>query len=278
MKYNTRNTQHQIIRELGVLPTIDLAFEIQRRVQLLANYLEDSGSRAYVLGISGGVDSTTTGKLCQMAVNQLNEHAVTPDFYKFIAVRLPYGVQADEAEAQQALAFIQPTGSMVVNIKAPTDEMMRQLLENGIAKQDPVQFDFIKGNVKARQRMIAQYAIAGAVKGLVVGTDHAAEALMGFFTKHGDGACDITPLSGLNKGQVRQIAIELGAPVALSMKIPTADLEDLKPGKPDEDAFGVTYAEIDAFLVGDLIPEEAADKIITQFYITAHKRKLPATN
>lgn len=81
--------------------------------------------------------------------------------------------------------------------------------------------------------MVAQYAMANARNGLVIGTDHAAEAVMGFFTKFGDGACDLAPLSGLVKGQVRALASRLGAPESLVNKVPTADLEELQPGKPD---------------------------------------------
>ena len=65
------------------------------------------------------------------------------------------------------------------------------------------QIDFARGNVKARMRMIAQYEIAGLTGGLVLGTDHSAENITGFYTKHGDGACDLAPLFGLNKRQVR---------------------------------------------------------------------------
>src|SRR3546814_2285665 len=75
-------------------------------------------------------------------------------------------------------------------------------------------------------RMVAQYTIANARQGLVIGTDHAAEAVMGFFTKFGDGACDLAPLSGLVKNQVRAIARDFGAPESLVEKVPTADLED----------------------------------------------------
>jgi len=87
----------------------------------------------------------------------------------------------------------------------------------------------------------------------VIGTDHAAEALMGFYTKFGDGACDLTPLHGLNKRRVRAVAEWLGAPNELVHKVPTADLESLSPGKADEDAFGITYAEIGAGLLRALI-------------------------
>ena len=94
--------------------------------------------------------------------------------------------------------------------------------------------DFVLGNTKARMRMVAQYTIAGAHQGLVIGTDHAAEAVMGFFTKFGDGACDLAPLSGLVKHQVRAIARHFGAPESLVEKVPTADLEDLDPEVPPQ--------------------------------------------
>lgn len=123
--------------------------------------------------------------------------------------------------------------------------------------------------------MVAQYTIANARQGLVVGTDHAAEAVMGFFTKFGDGACDLTPLTGLVKNQVRTLAAALGAPEQLVHKVPTADLEELHPGKPDEMAHGVSYKDIDAFLLGQPVPEEVAQIIVATYDKTAHKRALP---
>ena len=139
----------------------------------------------------------------------------------------------------------------------------------------PEQRDFVLGNTKARMRMVAQYTIANARQGLVIGTDHAAEAVMGFFTKFGDGACDLTPLAGLVKDQVRQIAAALGAPEQLVHKVPTADLEELSPGKPDEAAHGVSYRNIDDFLQGKPVPDEAAQIIVDTYDKTAHKRQLP---
>lgn len=133
------------------------------------------------------------------------------------------------------------------------------------------------GNVKARTRMVAQYALANATGGLVIGTDHAAEAVMGFFTKFGDGACDLAPLSGLVKGQVRAIAAHLGAPAELVHKTPTADLEDLAPGRPDEAAYGVTYDQIDAFLHGQPVDAHAFQRIVTAYEASGHKRAHPLT-
>jgi NAD+ synthase len=131
------------------------------------------------------------------------------------------------------------------------------------------------GNIKARQRMVVQYAVAGARSGLVIGTDQAAEALMGFFTKYGDGACDVAPLTGLNKSQVRLLGQQLGAPASLVDKAPTADLESLAPQKLDEEALGVTYEEIDAFLENRGVSERAFDTIVKTNRLTEHKRQLP---
>ena len=200
-----------------------------------------------MLGISGGVDSLTAGLLAQKAVQQLREQ--TGDkAYRFIAVRLPYGVQQDEADATAAVDFINPDERQTVNIGPAVKALAAEV--SAFEGKKPETVDFVLGNTKARMRMVAQYTIAGATGGLVIGTDHAAEAVMGFFTKFGDGSCDLAPLSGLVKHQVRAIARHLGAPEFLVEKVPTADLEDLAPGKPDEVSHGVTYAEIDAFLHG----------------------------
>ena len=111
----------QLIRqEMQVLPAIDAQFEITRRVSFIKNKLQQSGCKSLILGISGGVDSTTCGRLAQLAVDQLNAENNATD-YQFIAVRLPYGEQKDEDEAQVALSFIQPTHSISVNIKAGVD-------------------------------------------------------------------------------------------------------------------------------------------------------------
>ncbi|WP_278399895.1 ammonia-dependent NAD(+) synthetase [Stutzerimonas kunmingensis] len=246
--------------------------EIDRRVSFIQTCLRESGLKTLVLGISGGVDSTTAGLLAQRAVAGMRE-AGEGDDYRFIAVRLPYQVQHDEHEAQLAVDAIKPDECHTVNIG--TAVLGLAAATQALDPLSPAQRDFVLGNTKARMRMVAQYTIANARQGLVIGTDHAAEAVMGFFTKFGDGACDLTPLAGLVKGQVRQIAAALGAPDQLVHKVPTADLEELSPGKPDEAAHGVSYRNIDDFLQGKPVPDEAARIIIDTYDKTAHKRQLP---
>ena len=265
----------QIIEEMRVLPHIDVDFEIQRRVAFIKKQLVNSGLKNLVLGISGGIDSTTCGRLAQLAVNGLNEEMGGND-YQFIAVRLPFGVQADEEDAQAAVDFIQPSHKLSLNIKLGAEGIHEQTLlalqQSQLHNAPQAAIDFSKGNVKARTRMVGQYHIAGIVGGLVLGTDHSAENITGFFTKWGDGACDLAPLFGLSKRQVKQLAQHLGAPEHLIKKAPTADLECLSPQKTDEDALGMSYQQLDDFLEGKTVEPAILEKIISIYTKTQHKR------
>lgn len=273
--------QNSIVAEMKVLPEIDVDFEIRRRVDFIKTMIQGSGLHHLVLGISGGIDSSTCGRLAQLAVNELNGDGAQDGAYKFVAVRLPYAVQADEEDAQAALAFIEPSLSVCVDVKNGTDAIhestLKALQEENIPEQSESVRDFAKGNVKARMRMVAQYEIAGLLGGLVIGTDHSAENVTGFYTKHGDGACDLAPLFGLNKRQVRMLAAKMGAPEKLITKAPTADLESLDPAKPDEDALGLSYDQIDDFLEGKAIDPEARERLIGIYLRTEHKRQAIAT-
>jgi NAD+ synthase len=265
-------TRRHIARELGVDSDFDAGREIERRVAYLADALTGTGTAVLVLAISGGVDSATAGRLCQLAVERARGAGTEA---VFVGMRLPYGVQRDEHDAQAALAFVRPDRTLTVDIRPASDASLRTLLAGGLTLPDANQEDFVLGNIKARQRMVAQYAVAGALGGLVVGTDHAAEAVTGFFTKHGDGAADLVPLTGLTKRRVRAIATVLGAPAGLVGKTPTADLETLDPGKPDESVFGCTYDDIDDFLEGRPVPPAVEEVIQRHYANTAHKRQLP---
>lgn len=268
--------QRQIAEDLKVQPPFKnqdaLEAEVARRITFIQCCLVNSGLKTLVLGISGGVDSLTAGLMAQKAVKQLREQS-GDQAYRFIAVRLPYGVQQDEADATACVNFINPDERQTVNIGPAVKALSAEV--TAFEGKSPATVDFVLGNTKARMRMVAQYTIAGATGGLVIGTDHASEAVMGFFTKFGDGSCDLAPLSGLVKNQVRSIARFFKAPEYLVEKVPTADLEDLAPGKPDEASHGVTYAEIDAFLHGEPVSEEAFNIICKTYEKTQHKREMP---
>jgi len=267
--------KQKILQEMRVLATINVETEIQNRIDFIKTKLQQADCHTLILGISGGVDSSTAGRLCQLAIEQLNQEKQS-DNYQFIAVRLPYAVQKDENEAQLALHFIQPLHCVTVNLQAGVDGIhestLSALQSSQIDLPEKANVDFVKGNVKARMRMIAQYEIAGLTGGLVVGTDHSAENITGFYTKHGDGACDLAPLFGLNKRQVRALAKHLGAPAILVEKTPTADLEEDKPQLGDEDALGITYNQIDDFLEGKPVSQDIEEKLIAIYLRTQHKR------
>ncbi|BBK27759.1 ammonia-dependent NAD(+) synthetase [Staphylococcus arlettae] len=264
------NLQDIVVNEMKVKPEIDSELETRNIIQFIKNYVQSHGFiKSLVLGISGGQDSTLTGKLVQIAVEELrNENREC----KFIAVKLPYGQQQDAAEVEDALKFIAPDEIVTVNIKPAVDQSIASLEEAGIQLTD-----FQKGNEKARERMKVQFSIASNQSGIVVGTDHSAENVTGFYTKYGDGAADIAPIFGLNKRQGKQLLVYLNTPEHLYNKIPTADLEDDKPQLPDEAALGVTYEHIDDYLENKKVPDEAQNIIENHYINNAHKRELAYT-
>lgn len=265
-----------IVAAMQVKPQIDTAAEIERRIDFIKDKLLTSGCKHLVLGISGGVDSTTCGRLAQLSIKQLNQESNSND-YRFIAVRLPYNTQQDEEDAQASISFIAPSTCLTANVQPGADGIhsatLSALEAAGIDAGNPAHIDFSKGNVKARVRMAIQYEIAGLLGGLVLGTDHSAENITGFYTKHGDGACDLAPLFGLSKRQVRALAEALGAPAQLIHKTPTADLECDTPQKADEVALGLSYDQIDDFLEGKTVSQEVEDKLISIYLKTQHKRQ-----
>jgi NAD+ synthase len=272
------NIKNKLLNELGVEQTEKFVPKtaIRNRITYLKNYLRSHNLKAIVLGISGGVDSSTAGKIAQMAITELRQEGYDA---QFIAVRLPSHVQKDEDDAQEALRFINPDLIHTINIGTAVDVITTESLNSFEDKNKftPAEIDFHKGNAKARMRMISQYHLAGLYGGVVLGTDHNSEATFGFYTKHGDGACDLIVLNGLNKRQVRLCAKELGAAKWLYEKEATADLEELNEQVSDEEALGVTYDQLDDFLEGKKIEPEAEAIIIQRFEATIHKREMPVS-
>lgn len=267
-----RRAAPEILRALEVRPRIEPDAEIGRRVGFLREYLASTGERTLWLAVSGGVDSALCGRLCALAVAEGKN-----DGHRFVAVRLPYAVQRDAAAAERVIEWMRPTDVVRINIEDGVRGLEAALPGERLRARSAGARDFARGNTKARMRMAAQYHLANLEGGLVVGTDHAAEAVTGFFTKFGDGAADVTPLFGLTKRQVRRLATHLGLPRELVEKRPSADLEDLRPGLPDEDALGLTYDQIDDYLEGRIVEGEVADRIERLYRATAHKRRPPVT-
>lgn len=171
--------QLEIAKELKVQAPFanqgELETEVARRIQFIKDCLQNARLKVLVLGISGGVDSLTAGLLAQRAVKELRE-STGDGAYQFIAVRLPYDIQHDEHEATASVDFIKPDERHTVDIAPSVNALVKQV--KAFEGQPDAAVDFVKGNIKARTRMVAQYTIAGVRGGLVIGTDHAAEAVI----------------------------------------------------------------------------------------------------
>lgn len=271
--------KREILDLYGVVPSsqFDAQAACEARVAYLKDFLRRTGRKGFVLGISGGVDSSTAGRLAQLACEQLRAEGFDATFY---AVRLPAGIQRDEADAQAALAFINPDQVLTINVgpaaNALNEECVQAIQGAGLSLT-PEQIDYHKGNAKARARMAAQYYLAAVYGACVIGTDHAGEALSAFWTRGGDEIADLLVLNGLSKRHVRLCAKQLGAPASVWSKAPTADLEDLNPGKLDDDGFGYSYEAQSDFLEGLPTDPAVEIKIIDKYEATRYRR-LPPVN
>jgi len=260
--------QQEIIAKLGVKPTIDPEQEIRRRIDFLKEYVQKAGAAGLLIAISGGIDSAVAAGLCKRATDELSSE--TGREYMTLGVFQPYGEQADIAHSYEVAEAFALEHRVETNIQESVDEIALEV-EHGLKS---IGFSRhlnrgVKGNIMARTRMVTQYALAGELNLLVVGTDHASEAITGFYTKWGDGAVDITPLSTLNKFQVRQIAAALGVPESVQQKAPTAGLWE---GQTDESELGIKYDDNSAYLEGREIDSEVRDKLEKQYLKTEHKR------
>jgi len=265
-----REIQRKIISELKVEPEIDPKLEIRKSVDFMKAYAKKhTFLNGFVLGISGGQDSTLVGKLAQIAVDELNNEGASTH-YQFIGIRLPYGTQFDEEDCEDAIEFIQPSKVYTVNIKEAVDASVRALREIGV-----VLSDYAKGNEKARERMKVQYSVGAMHDCVVLGSDHAAEAVTGFYTKYGDGGVDLIPLANLTKREVYEWAKVLGVHEDVINRKPSAGLWE---GQTDEAEMGTTYDMIDAVVEGNLdkVPQKDREIIERLHRRSEHKRHTAA--
>ena len=230
--------------------------EKEKRVAFIKSMLASSGAKGIVFGNSGGKDSTLVAALCSFATDNLlgvimpcaSKRNFGEDKEDGLAVAKKYGVDTvivDLTEVREA--FLKATGTSFTTKGALS-------------------------NIAPRLRMTTLYAI-GAEKGyLVAGTGNASERYMGYFTKWGDGACDFNPIADLTATEVFAFLRYLGAPDHVVTKAPSAGLFE---GQTDESEMGVTYAEIDAYLRGEEVSDEAK-KIIERYHKSSlHKMALP---
>jgi NAD+ synthase len=230
-------------------------------VTWLQDYALRAGARGYVVGLSGGIDSSCTAALCQRAMGE-----------QVLGVLMPCHSAPDDAEL--ALLVARTLGLTTVTIDlGPTFDVLLAALPSGMP-------DLATGNLKARLRMATLYALAQSRGYLVAGTGNRSEIAIGYFTKYGDGGVDVEPLGELYKWQVRQLAGHLGIPQVIIDRPPSAGLW---AGQTDEGELGITYDDLDATLAAidanqiDTIDPSLLAQVQTLIASSIHKRSMPPT-
>ena len=222
--------------------------------KFLKEYLENNHMDTYVLGISGGVDSSLCAALARNAVGKDRLHCLI----------LP--INSIKEDEEDALTLVKDLDLKYDIIDAS------EAFNNYVKEFDKKGFELDRstlGNLKARMRMSILYAIAQKERGLVIGTDNADERCVGYFTKYGDGACDILPIAHLVKAEVVEASKILGIRTSLAERVPTAGLYE---GQTDEKEMGVSYKDLDAYVLGKEVNETAKKRIQYLEKISEHKR------
>lgn len=237
---------------------------IERIVKWIEEQVKAAKAKGCVFGLSGGLDSSVVGVLCKEAFPNNCLGLLMPCFSK----------EEDLKDAQDfAEKFSIPT--KFIDLKPAFNQLYVQLEGKSYSEQG---MNLAIANLKPRLRMITLYYHANKLNYLVVGTGNKSEALMGYFTKYGDGGVDILPLGGLLKSEVRELAKKLDIPAKIVNKIPSAGLW---PGQTDEGEMGITYADLDRIIIGleknELtgLDKKLVSKVKQKMAETEHKRSLP---
>ena len=222
--------------------------------KFLKNYLDNNGMNCYVLGVSGGVDSSLCAALAKNAVGREKLHCLI----------IP--IDSAKEDVDDALTLVKDLDLKydIIDASETFHSYVRDFQKNGIELDRST-----LGNLKARMRMSILYAIAQKERGLVIGTDNADERCVGYFTKYGDGACDILPIAHLVKAEVVEASKILGIRTSLAERVPTAGLYE---GQTDEKEMGVSYKDLDAYVLGKEVNETAKKRIQYLEKISEHKR------
>ena len=224
-----------------------------------------------MLGISGGQDSSLAGRLCRLAVEEL---VAEGDAARFIAVRLPYDVQHDEADAQVALDFIQPQETVVFNVKGGVDGLAEEYARRHRRAPQRLRQGQRQGPHADGRAVRDGRARAGCSSSAPTTRPRPSRASSRSTATAEPTSCRSRASPS---GRVARCCSTSERPSACYLKVPTADLLDENPGQADEANLGLKYHDIDAYLEGEEIDPEIADRIEARFLQTRHKRAVPVS-
>lgn len=235
----------------------DYKQETEKRVAFIKRVLEQSGAQGIVFGNSGGKDSALVGILCRMACENL------------LCVMMPCGSKRNYGQDltdAKLLAERFSIPAILVDLTAARDQIKTAV------EQSQHVTDAATANIAPRLRMTALYAVAQSRGYLVAGTGNKSEATMGYFTKWGDGAYDFNPIADLTVREIYEFLEFLDAPREIIEKAPSAALYE---GQTDEAEMGITYAQIDAYLLEGVATDAVREKVDAAYRASAHKRTMP---
>ncbi len=232
------------------------------RVHGLVGWIEDTvmsaGCRGVVLGLSGGLDSSVLGVLCQRAFPK-----------NILGLIMPCYSNDQDKEHAEMVARQYDIPTKIVGLKAVYDAMLYVLPD---AKPDPSRAQLAQANLKSRLRMATLYYVANQKNYMVAGSSNRSEIALGYFTKYGDGGVDILPLGNLVKEEVRELGSHLHLPQVIMKKVPSAGLWE---GQTDEEEIGMSYASLDHYLLTGSAPEELKSRIEYKKAASRHKCLMP---
>ena len=220
--------------------------------EFLKKYLEESHCKAYVLGLSGGVDSSLVAAIAKKAVGK----------DKLFCYALDIESNPKDVEDAKKVAKELDLNLEIINLSKTYHSYLEDLKGDSFIR-------LTKSNLKVRMRMVALFAFAQEKSGLVLGTDNMDERYVGYFTKYGDGAADVLPIVYLTKKEVREAAELYGLSSLLANRVPSAGLFE---GQTDETEMGVKYEDLDNYLLGGEVEKSVEERIEYLHKISEHKR------
>ena len=240
----------------------ELTDRINQTVEWVRTKVAEANAKGVVVGISGGVDSSVVAGICKQAFPN-----------NCVALIMPSHSDPDDKEDALWIAEGFDIRPLEIDLSMAHSQIFEQVMK-GLKRdgQQVIGAKMSQGNLKARLRMSTLYTVANALNYVVVGTDNAPESYTGYFTKYGDGGVDLLPIGSLTKAEVRAWARMLGLPLRIATRVPTAGLW---PGQTDEADLGLTYDQIDRFLLGEEMPPEVEERLETLHRQSEHKRQMP---